>query len=109
MAKPNCCDPSTVCDPGFFRSLADPNRLAILARLALECRPQSVGDVAGCCTTDYSVVSRHLATLRDAGLVEAERRGREVLYTVRYDNVVQTLRQMADAIEACCVQGGSCE
>ena len=38
--------------------------------------------------------------------MEAEKRGREVLYTVRYDNVVQTLRQLADAIEACCTQGG---
>ena len=57
MAKSSSCDPSTVCDPSFFRSLADPNRMAILARLALECRPQSVGDVAGCCTSDYSVVS----------------------------------------------------
>jgi len=106
MAKRTCCDPSTVCDPGFFRSLADPGRLAILARLAMDCRPQTVGDVASCCPTDYSVVSRHLAALRDAGLLAAEKRGREVLYTVRYDNVVRTLRALADAIETCAAQGG---
>ncbi len=98
----DCCDLTEVCDPGFFRSLADPNRLAILTRLALECRPQSVRDVAGCCTTDYSVVSRHLATLRDAGLIEARKEGREVLYTVNYDVVVRSLRAVADALEGCC-------
>lgn len=47
-------------------------------------------------------MSRHLATLRDAGVVEGERRGKELLYRVRNAALVGTLRQLADSIEACC-------
>ena len=54
---------------------------------------------------DVSVVSRHLAILRDAGLLEATRRGKEVHYRVRYDIVTGTLRSVADAVEQCCPEG----
>lgn len=88
--------------PGFFKALGDPNRLALLARL-VDCRePCTVGEASCCCAVDLSVVSRHLAILREAGIVESERRGKEVHYSVRHDVIVQTLRQIADTIEACC-------
>ncbi len=51
---------------------------------------------------DISVVSRHLATLRDAGVLQAERRGKEVFYTLKASSLVSTLRAIADAIETCC-------
>ncbi len=88
--------------PKFFKALGDATRVAILARLAESCGPSTVGSVAGCCPVDLSVVSRHLRVLRDAGIVVAERRGKEVLYSVRYDALARTLRQLADAIDACC-------
>ncbi|MCP4248139.1 MAG: helix-turn-helix transcriptional regulator, partial [bacterium] len=47
-------------------------------------------------------VSRHLATLREAGVVEATKAGKEVHYRVCFTDLVSTLRQVADAIEACC-------
>jgi DNA-binding transcriptional ArsR family regulator len=91
-----------VMDPGFFKALSDPNRIAILARLAQCCDPSTVSQVAQCCTVDMSVVSRHLAALRDAGILEAQKRGKEVYYSVRYPELVNTLRRIADAIDACC-------
>ncbi len=48
------------------------------------------------------MVSRHLAMLRDAGILSAEKRGKEVYYTVRCEEVVGLLRRIADALEACC-------
>ena len=51
---------------------------------------------------DISVVSRHLATLRDAGILEARKLGKHVHYTVCYQRIVQQLRDIANAIEACC-------
>jgi DNA-binding transcriptional ArsR family regulator len=87
---------------GFFRALADPNRIALLGRLATCCGSQTVSEVAHCCPTDLSVVSRHLATLKQAGIVEAEKRGREVHYRVRYGEIARALRAMADAIDRCC-------
>jgi len=58
--------------------------------------------MAECCPVNVSVVSRHLALLRDAGILAAERRGKEVYYSVRYPQLVATLRAIANAIEACC-------
>jgi ArsR family transcriptional regulator len=91
--------------PQLFRALCDPNRLTILARLAECCGALKVSEVAECCPVDISVVSRHLATLRDAGVLQAERRGKEVFYTLKARSLVSTLRTIADAIETCC--GGS--
>jgi DNA-binding transcriptional ArsR family regulator len=89
-------------DPEFFRALCDPRRNAILAELAGCCAPLPVTQAAECCPVDLSVVSRHLAVLRRAGLVEAERRGREVHYTINVTAIAERLRAVADALETCC-------
>ncbi len=89
-------------DPRFFQALGDPRRLSILAWLASAARPRSVSEVAQCCPTDMSVVSRHLAQMRDTGIVEAEKRGKEVFYRVNYRTLAATFRAMADAIDTCC-------
>ena len=100
--RARCCgDLEALFEPRFFKALCDPCRIGILSRLARAGGPQTVSEVASCCPTDVSVVSRHLATLRDAGIVEAEKRGKEVYYRVRYPELAATLRAMADAIEGC--------
>ena len=95
--------------PGFFRALGESNRLTLLVGLAGCREPCTVTEIAECCPVDVSVVSRHLATLRDAGLIEAEKRGKEVYYAVRYDAVSKTLRSIADAIDGCCPEGRCCD
>ncbi|MHC5024508.1 MAG: ArsR/SmtB family transcription factor [Planctomycetota bacterium] len=100
---PCCRALGDLLSPRFFKALGDPNRIVLLSRLAASCRPCTVTEMSGCCPVDVSVVSRHLAMLRDADIVQAERRGKEVLYTVRYDVLAETFRGIADAIEACCV------
>ena len=94
--------------PGFFRALSDPTRLALLVQLSGCRRPCTVSELAECCPVDLSVVSRHLAILRDAGLLEANRKGKQVHYAVRYEDVTQTLRAVADAIDRCCAEGSCC-
>ncbi|MCK5115917.1 MAG: winged helix-turn-helix transcriptional regulator [Candidatus Aegiribacteria sp.] len=88
--------------PKMFKALSDPNRVSILIRLAECCAPCSVSEVAECCPVDLSVVSRHLAILREAGILEAQKRGKEVYYTVCSRTLVNTLRRIADALESCC-------
>jgi len=100
----DCCrDVSELFEPRFFKALCDPNRLTLLARLAQSCEPRSVSQIASCCPVNLSVVSRHLAILRDAGILEAEKRGKEVYYSVPYDKLAATLREIAEGIEECCV------
>ncbi len=101
--KEGCCSTlQSLLTPQLFRALCDPNRLTILARLAESCGELSVSQVARCCPIDISVVSRHLATLRDAGILRSTRRGKEVFYSVRAEALVTTLRAIADEIERCC-------
>ncbi|MFQ5527345.1 MAG: ArsR/SmtB family transcription factor [Thermoanaerobaculia bacterium] len=102
----SCSDIEGLFPPGFFKALGDRNRIALMAQLATCCDARTVSELSDCCPTDLSVVSRHLATLRDAGIVESEKRGREVFYRLRYDQVAKSLRQMADAIEECCAGAG---
>ena len=87
--------------PDLFRALCDPTRLRLLGRLALARRPQTVTEVAGCCGVHLSGVSRHLACLRDVGVVEAVREGREVRYSLRREELTAALRGLADAIDGC--------
>ncbi len=103
-----CCDLSPWLSPPLFKALGDPTRGAILVRLAESGRALTVTEAASCCPVDLSVVSRHLRVLRDAGIVEAERRGREILHRVRYSELVGLLRGLADALETCCPDG-ACE
>jgi len=90
--------------PALFKTLGDPNRLALLLRLAAAGGPATVSALGGCCERDLSVVSRHLARLREAGIVMAQRRGREVHYQLTSD-LASTLRAIADALDACCPPG----
>ncbi len=99
-----CCPPdiAAVFQPQFFKALCEPSRIRLLVRLAQRREPSTVTEMAECCPTCVSVVSRHLAMLRDAGILDAQRRGKEVYYRVDYSKLVATLRSIADAVEACC-------
>lgn len=87
---------------GLFKALSDPNRARLLVALAGKCRDCSVGELAQCLTVDVSVVSRHLAQLRAAGVLHAEKRGKEVRYSILFSRLSETLRGIADAIDDCC-------
>jgi DNA-binding transcriptional ArsR family regulator len=89
-------------DPEVFRALGDPNRVALISGLGRRGHPTTVTEAAECCPVDLSVVSRHLAVLRRAGVVEAAKAGREVRYTLSPAALAARLRSLADALDACC-------
>jgi DNA-binding transcriptional ArsR family regulator len=96
-------------DPDLFKALSDPNRVALLAQLCRQQGPSTVTEAAECCPVDVSVVSRHLATLRQAGVLDAQKQGRQVHYSVPHSALASTLRSIADALEACCSSGDGCD
>lgn len=99
----SCCQSiEPLLSPTLFKALSDPKRVGLLAFLCQCQGPCTVSALAQVTDIDMSVVSRHLAMLRDAGILQAEKRGKEVLYSVRYHELADTLRAMADAIQACC-------
>ena len=98
-----CCSGlGDLLSPKLFKALGDPNRVAILVRLAESCGAQTVTQVAECCPLNLSVVSRHLAVLREAGVLESRKVGKHVFYSLRAQPLARLLRAMADCIEACC-------
>jgi ArsR family transcriptional regulator, arsenate/arsenite/antimonite-responsive transcriptional repressor len=99
--------PSSCCAPGApplsdeernglatrFKALADPTRLAIVNRLA------GAGEVCVCAFVDdlglsQPTISHHLRVLREAGLVEARRRGTWGYYRL----VPETVAALAGAL-----------
>jgi ArsR family transcriptional regulator len=103
-----CCGPlDNRLDPALFKALSDPTRVSLVACIAKCGRGCSVGEVAECCSVDFSVVSRHLALLARSGVLEPTRSGRTVLYRVRYADLCRALRSLADALEACCPADGA--
>lgn len=102
-AAAGCCGPvDGLLDPGLFKALGDPTRLALLACLMKCGRACSVGEIAECCSVDLSVVSRHLQVLARAGAAEARKQGREVFYAARYEHLAGVLRDLAAAVDSCC-------
>jgi DNA-binding transcriptional ArsR family regulator len=67
-----------VTDP--LTAAAEPNRRRILQLLAA--RPRTVSEVAAEFPVTRSAISQHLLVLADAGLVEAEKVGRQRIYRV---------------------------
>jgi DNA-binding transcriptional ArsR family regulator len=63
-----------------FQALADPSRRAIFKSLMRG--ETAVKDLTARFDISQPAVSQHLATLRDAGLVDARREGRRVYYRV---------------------------
>jgi DNA-binding transcriptional ArsR family regulator len=88
---------------GWFKALGDRSRAKIFCRLCGCDEAQRVTEVhrARGMDVDLSVISRHLAQMRDCGLVSAERRGKTVLYTANAREIAGQLRELADALECC--------
>ncbi len=75
-----------------LQALATPSRLLILAHL--QNGPSTVGDLTVAVGMEQSAVSHQLRLLRNLGLVEGERQGRHIVYSL-YDNHVAELIEQA--------------
>lgn len=65
---------------GYFRALGEPLRLKMLN--ALREREHNVGELTELCECSQANVSKHLALLAQAGIVERENRGTSVYYRI---------------------------
>jgi len=102
VLRPFCCGPDTPTLDATaaeqlattFKALADPTRVSIVNRLA---------SGEACCVCDLTdvfelsqpTVSHHLRILREAGLVEAERRGTWAYYRL-VPEAIERLRGVFD-------------
>jgi ArsR family transcriptional regulator, arsenate/arsenite/antimonite-responsive transcriptional repressor len=72
-----------------FKALSDPTRREILK--LLRNGPKTSGEIAEKFPSAWATISRHLAVLRDAGLILSERNGQQIVYelnTTVFEDVV---------------------
>lgn len=104
------CIPGLAPAVALFRSLGDPTRLAVLHRLASgEAR---VVDLTGELGLAQSTVSKHLACLRDCGLIDYRVEGRQSFYALTRPELLDLLRSAerllattGEAVALCPVYG----
>jgi ArsR family transcriptional regulator len=90
-------DEITILQAEVLKTLASPRRLEILH--ALTNGPTEVGRLAEAIGASQPNVSQHLAVLRNAGIVEAERDGREVRYRLTDPDVMVACSLMRRVLE----------
>jgi DNA-binding transcriptional ArsR family regulator len=74
----------------LLRALASPHRLAIVREL--DGRARCVHELVDALGVSQPLVSQHLRVLRAGRLVRAERRGREIAYSLSDDHVARIVR-----------------
>ncbi len=79
-----------------FHLMGDPSRLSIL--MAILNGPLAVAEIAADTGLSASLVSHHLRLQRAGRLVRAERRGKQVFYTVDDTHIRSVLMDMAEHV-----------
>lgn len=80
----------------FLRCLAHPARLAIIEHLKQG--EKSVGQIAKEIAVEQSGLSKHLAVLRQAGIVKARQEKVSVYYSIRNKDIFHVLRPIAQIL-----------
>lgn len=82
-----------------FKALGDPHRVAVVDLLLRAREPVCVVDIERHLPLAQSTVSYHLKFLVDAGLLDRERRGRWMYYTVRPERIDKLRRALGTFLD----------
>ena len=89
---------------GVFRALADPTRRRVLALLRE--KPMSAGELADQFDVSKPTMSAHFAVLREAGLIDASKHGKSIVYRLRMSVLEEALMELAQAVGLDLAPGG---
>jgi len=81
---------------GLCKTFADPKRLMIME--ALDEGERSVGELAELIGVPHAVASRHLAVLRERGVVTSRREGTTVFYRLTDRRIAQACRLVQEVL-----------
>ena len=79
-----------------FKALADPTRRRVLALLRE--RPMSAGELAGHFDVSKPTMSAHFTVLREAGLIDASKDGKSIIYRLRMSVLEEALMGLAQTV-----------
>jgi len=85
----------------FFIALGDENRQKILMQLGKGKRI-CVNDIADKSHLSRPAISHHLKVLKEAGILQSEKVGKEVYYSCYKDHMLEMLEKITRAIRECC-------
>ncbi|HUZ94007.1 MAG TPA: metalloregulator ArsR/SmtB family transcription factor [Edaphobacter sp.] len=78
------------------RALADPRRYEILQKIG-RCNPScACSDIRSCLPISPATLSHHMKELENAGLIDAQREGKFVNYTLRRDVLQAYLDRLSE-------------
>lgn len=83
---------------GVIKALAHPIRVFLVEQLAGG--PRCVCELTALAGVDISTVSKHLAVLKNAGIVLDERRGTQIFYRLRVSCILNCFRCVGAVLEA---------
>jgi len=81
----------------MLKALSHPVRLGLVETLAS--KRLKVGELSDLFPVDRTTISKHIAILREAGIIEDEREGREIYYRLRIsclNDLLRCLRKVAE-------------
>lgn len=87
---------------GVFKALAHPARRQIIAMLRE--RPMLSGEIAAAFDMTWPTITGHLASLKEAGLVETERDGTSIRYRLRISAIEEAVAVLMDLVDAAKVE-----
>ena len=79
-----------------FKAIADPTRREVLALLRE--RPMAAGELADRFDVSKPTMSAHFAVLKEAGLIDASRHGKSIVYRLRMSVLEEALMGLAQAV-----------
>ena len=82
----------------LLEAVSDPVRMQIVFLLGEHAR-LNVGDIARQFRISRPAISHHLKVLKEAGIVQSEKRGQEIYYGIDSQRLVAALRALADKLE----------
>ena len=79
-----------------FKALADPTRRQVLALLRE--RPMSAGELADHFQVSKPTMSAHFTVLREAGLIDASKNGKSIIYRLKMSVLEEALMGLAQTV-----------
>lgn len=83
---------------GVIKALGHPTRLWIVEELASG--PRCVCEFVEAVGSDFSTVSKHLLVLKNAGIVDIDKRGKQIFYSLRVPCILNFLGCVTEVLRA---------
>ncbi|MBI9083979.1 MAG: helix-turn-helix transcriptional regulator [Desulfobacterales bacterium] len=94
-----------VMDSKFFKSMGEPVRVQIIRFLLLNGRAD-IGAIAENMPQDRSVISRHLNLMQEVGILNCEKEGRHMFYSLNAAVFLERFTNITDLVKTCIEECG---